>query len=88
MLIKVMLVFLNDLFYEVENADVCNFPNTIPHCCSNYINEALINIEHDCTLLVEWFRDNFMTLNASKCHLLIAGYRDEFMFASVEDTLL
>ena len=34
-------------------------------------------------LLVEWFRDNYMTLNASKCHLLVSGFKDELMCAAV-----
>ena len=32
-----------------------------------------------CTLLIDWFRDNYMTLNPSKCHLLEPGYKDESM---------
>ena len=39
-------------------------------------------------LLVEWFRDNFMTLNASKCHLLVSGFKEELMFATVGGSLL
>ena len=48
----------------------------------------MIDIEHDCTLLVEWFRNTFTTLNALKCHLLVAGCKDELMFASAKDALL
>ena len=39
-------------------------------------------------LLVEWFCDNFMTLNASKCHLFVSGYKDDLIFAKVRDKLL
>ena len=28
--------------------------------------ETISDVEHDCLLLVEWFRDNYMTLNVSK----------------------
>ena len=45
----------------------------------------LTDVEHDSTILLEWFRDNFMTLNADKCHLLFSGHRHEQMFASLSD---
>ena len=66
-------MYLNDLFYAVENADICNFTDdTTPHYSSNDMNEAMINIEHDCTtLLVEWLRVNSMTLNASNAMYLL-----------------
>jgi hypothetical protein len=59
-----------------------------PYACSTDINEAITNLEHDCNLLVEWFRDNYMTLNASKCHLLVSGFKDEAMCASVGGSLI
>ena len=46
------------------------------------MNEEIINIDHDYTILVEWFRDNFMSLNTSNCHLLVAGYSDELVWFS------
>ena len=48
----------------------------------------MTDVEHDCSILVEWFRDNYLTLNADKCHLLVSGYRYEAMFAKVRDALL
>ena len=82
-------IYLNDLFYAVEYTEICNFADdTTPYDSGEDINNVMKNIEHDCTLLVEWFRDNYMTLNASKCHLLVSGYRHELMFASVGDALL
>ena len=44
--------------------------------------------EHYCILLTDWFRDNYMTLNASKCHQLVSGYKDELMFAKLGGELL
>ena len=80
---------LNDLFYAAEHADICNVADdTTLNCSSNDINEAIINIKHDCTVLVGWFLDNFIILNALKCRLLVAGCKDELMLASVEDALL
>ena len=75
-------IYLNDLLYAVEYTDICNFAEgTTPHCSSNNIDEAITNLEHGCTL--EWFRENFTTLNTSKCHLLMSGFKEELMFATV-----
>ena len=49
---------------------------------------TLLMALHYWTLMVELLRDNFMTLNTSKCHLLMARYKDDLIFASVEDALL
>ena len=48
----------------------------------------MTNVEHDCSILVEWFRDNFMTLNAEKCHLFVSGHKNELMFAKVGDAII
>ena len=37
---------------------------------------------------MEWFRDNYLTLNADKCHLLVPGFKYEAMCASVGNALL
>ena len=82
-------IYINDLFYAVEYSDICNFADdTTPHSSSTDIDKAISDVEHDCLLLVDWFRDNYMTLNASKCHLLVSGYKDELMFATVGDALI
>ena len=82
-------MYINYLFYSVEYTDICNFADdTFPHSSSTDVNEAITNIEHDCSLLEEWFRDNFIKLHASKCHLLVSGYKDELVFALVGDALL
>ena len=53
-------IYLNDLFYAVEKADICNFADdTTPHASGYDLKEVMIDVEHDCTILVEWFRDNF-----------------------------
>ena len=68
-------IYPNYLFYTEEYTDICKFADdTSPHFSSNDIKEAMTNIEHDCTLLVEWFHDNHMTLKASKCCLFVSGY--------------
>ena len=46
------------------------------------------DVEHDCSILIECFRDNYLTLNADKCYLLVSGFKHESMYAWSGDTLL
>ena len=82
-------IYLNDLFYIADKADICNFADdTTPYSCGYELKEVMEDVEYDCITLVEWFRDNYLTLNADKCHLLASGYKNEAMFAKVGDALI
>ena len=61
---------------------------TTPHSSGFDLKQVIIDVEHDCSFLVEWFRDDYLTLNADKCHLLVSGYKYKAMYASVGDSLL
>ena len=39
-----------------------------PHSSGFDLKGVMIDVEHDCFLLVEWFRENYLTLNADNCH--------------------
>ena len=69
-------IYLNELLYAVENTEICNFADeTTPNSSDFDLKGLMIDVEHDCSLLVEWFRDNYLTLNADKCHLLVSGHK-------------
>ena len=80
---------LNDLFYVVENSEICNFADdTTPHSSGYILKNVMIDIENDCTILIDWFRDNYLTLHAYICHLIVTGHKNEAMYASVADKLI
>ena len=82
-------IYLNDLFYAVENSEICNFADdTTPHSSGYKLKDVMIDIENDCSLLIDWFRDNYLTLNADKCHLIVTGHKHEAMYASIGDELI
>ena len=56
---------------------------------SGYVlNDVLNLLEQESTILIEWFRDNFMTLNQGKCHLLVSRHKHESVFANIGETRL
>ena len=82
-------IYINDLFYALKYSDICNFADeTAPHSSCTDIDEAISDVEHVCLLLLEWFRDSYMTLNASKCHLIFAIKRDAIIWDEVSAKLL
>ena len=38
---------------------------------ANTIDEVIESLEHDSMMLFQWFSDNQMKVNISKCHLLV-----------------
>ena len=52
-------IYLNDLFYIVENTDICNFTDDTTRHSSGYdLKQVMEDVEHDCSILEEWFHDN------------------------------
>ena len=47
------------------------------------LENLLRRLEHDSVLAIEWFHQNYMKLNESKCHLLISGFKHEVIWANV-----
>ena len=82
-------IYLNDLFYAVKNSELCNFADdTTPYACGFKLNEVVKNVEDDCKILVSWFKDNYLTLNAEKCHLIISGNIHDPISAKVGDATI
>ena len=49
-------IYLSTSYYTDENTDVCNFANdTTSHVSDDDLKEVMIDVEHDFTILVEWF---------------------------------
>ena len=77
-------VFINDLFFIIEQTDICNYAdhNTL-NACDMSLENLLRRLEHDSRLAIEWFLQNDMKLNAEKCHRLISGFKHEIIWANV-----
>ena len=60
----------------IQNSDICNCTDDITiFTCNKNLDNIVHRLENDCSLALEWFADNFMKLNADKCHLLVLGQR-------------
>ena len=69
-------IFINDLLLFIQNSDICNYADdTTIYTCNKNLDNIVHRLENDCSIALEWFADNFMKLNADKCHLLVLGQR-------------
>ena len=82
-------IYLNDLFYEFCNTDVCNLADdTTPYVSDTDLPTLLHKLEYDTLSAIIWFDVNYMKLNEDKCHLLLAGSTPEFLWAKVGEELI
>ena len=82
-------IYLNDLFYHLNNTHTCNFADdTTLNAFSKSLEDLLQNLEYDTLSAIMWFENNFMKLNKDKCHFMVSGNPYEHLFAKVGDELI
>ena len=66
-------IFINDLFYFVEESEIYNFADDNTLTVADVNLETIINkLESDISQLHTWFNENGMLLNEKKCQFMIA----------------
>ena len=71
-------IFLNDLFFFLNDTQVCNFAgDTTPFVCSENLAEVVKKLEENSDLVINWFQNNYMKLNTDNCRLLMSGFKYE-----------
>ena len=69
-------IYINDLLLFIQNSDICNYADdTAIYSCDKNLDNITHKLESDSNVALQWFADNFMKLNADKCHLLVLGQR-------------
>ena len=65
-------IFLCDLFFIKNETDFASYADDkTPYKTANTIDEVIQSLEHVSMMLFQWFPDNQMKANISKCHLLV-----------------
>ena len=69
-------IYINDLLLFIQDSDICNYADdTTIYTYNKNLDNIVHKLENDSTIALKWFTDNFMKLNADKCHLLVLGQR-------------
>ena len=70
-------VFINDLFYFVNEDDLCNFAddNTI-HKCASTLEKVIEALHLDLEIILAWYRHNSLVANPEKFQMLFPGTKN------------
>ena len=82
-------IFVNDLFLFVSSSNLSNYADDNTLYTSGYnlkeVKEVLLN---DLNKVTEWFFENYMVLNAGKCHFMCLGKNTENETFTFKDTIM
>ena len=71
-------IYINDIFYFVKNSNLANYADdNTPYTVENTIDSLLQCLGEDSSVLMKWFKDNFLKLNPDKCKLLISNCKED-----------
>ena len=67
-------IFINDMFYLMGEAEICNCSNgTTIYACDTTVDLVSDKLEKHSFEIASWFSNNFMKLNEEKCHVMLYG---------------
>ena len=78
-------IFVNDLFLFVSSSNLSNYADDNTFYTSGYNLKVLLN---DLNKVTEWFLENYMVLNAGKCHFMCLGKNTENETFTFKDTIM
>ena len=67
-------IYLNDIFYFMNEKNLTNYADdNTPYAIEKTIEAITSRLTDDGNILIEWFNNNYLKMNADKCHLLITN---------------
>ena len=71
-------IYLNDIFHFVEDSDLANYADdTTPYTIEESIEGLLQSLYKDTSILIKWFKVNYLQMNPDKCKLLISNHEKD-----------
>ena len=82
-------IFVNDLFLFVSSSNLSNYADDNTLYTSGYnLKEGKEVLLNDLNKVTEWFFENYMVLNAGKCHFMCLGKNTENEIFTFKDTIM
>ena len=76
------------IFYFVNKSNIANYADdTTPYSVDAKIEPLLNTLETDTETLIKWFNNNYLKLNADKCHLLISNHNTDIHIKVGEEVI-
>ena len=75
-------IFLCDMFLILDDVDFASYADdNTPYVTGESVDQVTYRLENSAKTLFQWFRDNEMKSNASKCHFLLSKKETSFIEA-------
>ena len=79
----------NDIFFFADQSEIANYADdNTPYACAGSIEEVIKKLETDANLLMTWFYENGLKLNAEKCKFLLFSKEPSETAMRVGDALI
>ena len=81
-------IYLNDIFYFVNENSLTNYADdNTPYAIHKTTDNVINNLQNDTNILIKWFTNNYLKMNADKCHLLITNH-DKNVSATIDGEII
>ena len=50
--VQLLKIYINDLFFELKETEVCNFDDTTHYTCDENLEQVLLHLEHHSALAI------------------------------------
>ena len=82
-------IYLNDLLFLTLDSSLCNYADDNTLYASDMSLKNLIDkLESSASLVLNWFKYNYMKPNDSKCHLIVSGNKEEVIVAKIGEAII
>ena len=90
-------IFNNDIFLFVRHIKITNYADeNTPYLCRNNADNVINDLEYDANILINWFNNNLLKINAKISHVLMVPEKnsqpikigDSSISCSSEETIL
>ena len=81
-------IFLNDIFFFLNDANLCNYAddNTL-YAYNKNLETVICNLRQEFSVLSNWFYDKCMMLNPGKSHFMLFGVKENEQFDLISNDI-
>ena len=81
-------IYMNDIFFFINKTELANYAddNTL-YTINKNIDEIIKSLENDSSILIKWFSENYLVMNADKSQLLITKHLDK-AFIEIDNEII
>ena len=77
-ILGILNTYINDVFYFVNEIDLTNYADdNTPNIIEKDIDSLVNMLEENISVLMKWFHNNYLVMNADKSHLLVTNHFDD-----------